>query len=102
MRRIIYTLTLFCVITTFGQTTISFKTKNNETIDFEISKKNIYIGNTDNTAKLNQEKIVAREKDFTIIETTEKEYDDKVKKIKTENAIVEPVLIYKDGAKQIW
>jgi subtilisin family serine protease len=78
-----------------------FQKKNNENIDFEVSKKSIYIEDTNNTGKLNQEKVITSGKDFKIIETTEKEYDDKVKKIKTENTIVQPVLIYKDGTKQI-
>ena len=101
MRRMFFTLILLCAITSFGQTTIGFKTKNNENIDFEVSKKSIYIEDTNNTGKLNQEKVITSGKDFKIIETTEKEYDDKVKKIKTENTIVQPVLIYKDGTKQI-
>lgn len=57
MKKIICTLTLLCALISFGQTTIGFKTKKNENIDFEVSKTRIFIGNTDNTTKLNQEKV---------------------------------------------
>lgn len=101
MRKIFFPISILYVIASSGQTTISFKTKKNDNVSFEVSQKNIYIGNTDSSAKLNKEKVITSGKDFKIIETIEKQYDDKLKKIKTENTIVEPVLIYKDGTKQI-
>jgi subtilisin family serine protease len=101
MRKIIFALTILYTIASSGQTIIGIKTKKNDDIHFEVSKKSIYIGNTDNTSKLNQEKVITTGKNFKIIETTEKEYDDKLKNIRIENTIVEPVLIYKDGTKQI-
>lgn len=72
MRKIIFTLTIFYTITSFGQNTIGFKTKNNGNIDFEVSMKNIYVEDIDNTAKLNQEKVITVGKDFKIIEKTRK------------------------------
>jgi len=44
MKKIICTLTLLCVLISFGQTTIGFKTKKNGNIDFEVSKTSVYIG----------------------------------------------------------
>ncbi len=100
MKKIIIILTILFNISVYSQEKISYNTKDG-LINFDISKKLIFIETKEPISNFSDEKIVNEEETFIIIETIDKDYVKKTETLKSKFTTVEPVLIYKDGTKQV-
>jgi subtilisin family serine protease len=98
--KIILMLFILFSIGVNSQEKISYNTKEG-IITFEISKKLIFIETKEPLSNFSDEKIVNKEDNFIVVETTDKDYDKKTETLKSKFTTVEPVLIYKNGTKQI-
>lgn len=100
MKKIVVIFTILFSISGYSQEKISYNTKEG-VITFDISKKLIFIETKEPVSNFSDEKIVNKEETFIVVETADKDYVKKTETLKSKFTTVEPVLIYKDGTKQI-